>query len=68
MCQSKLDLDFGQVVFPKSFRNYIGSKEQFSKEQGNSLEGIDKETVKREFIDPIKRVFDYVLFSVTHFL
>ena len=38
-------------------------------DQGNLLKGIDKKTVRREGIEPIKRVFfTYVLFSVTHFL
>ena len=36
--------------------------------QGNLLKGIDKKTVRREGIEYIKRVFTYVLFSVTHFL
>ena len=31
---------------------------------GNLLKGIDKKTVKREGIEPIKRVFTYVVFSV----
>ena len=37
-------------------------------DQGNLLKGIDKKIVKQEGIEPIKRVFTYVLFSVTHFL
>ena len=35
---------------------------------GRQLRGNDKKTVRREGIEPIKRVFTYVLFSVTHFL
>jgi hypothetical protein len=38
------------------------------KYQGNLLKGIDKKTGRSEGIEPIKRVFTYVLFSVTHFL
>ena len=36
--------------------------------QGNLLKGIDKKTVRRESIEsiePIKRVFNYVLFPVS---
>ena len=36
--------------------------------QGNLSKGIDKKTVRREDIEPIKRVFTFVIFSVTHFL
>ena len=40
-----------------------------SGKQGNLLKGIDKKTVRREGIEPFKRVFiTYVLFSVTHIL
>ena len=35
---------------------------------GNSLKGIDKKTVRIEGIEPIKKGFTNVLFSVTHFL
>ena len=37
-----------------------------SGKQGNLLKGIDKKTVRREGKEPIKRVFTYVLFSLTH--
>ena len=36
-------------------------------DQGNLITGIVKKTVKKESIESIKRVFTYVLFSVTHF-
>ena len=40
-----------------------------SGKQGNLLKGIAKKTVRREGIEPFKRVFTtYVLFSVTHIL
>ena len=31
-------------------------------EQGNLLKGIDKKTGRKEVIEPIKRVFTYLLF------
>ena len=37
-------------------------------DQGNLLKDIDKKTSRREGIEPIKRVFTYVPFSVKHFL
>ena len=36
--------------------------------QGNLLKGIDNKTVRMLGLEPIKRVFTYVLFSVAHFL
>ena len=36
-------------------------------DQGNLLKGIDKKNVRREDIEPNKRVLNYVLFSVAHF-
>ena len=36
--------------------------------QGNLLKGIDNKTVRMLGLEPIKRVFTYVLFSVTLFL
>ena len=50
-----LDLQEGSIVIPTA-------------EQGNLLKGIDNKTVRRLEIEPIRRVFTYVLFSVTHFL
>ena len=37
-------------------------------EQGNLLKGIVSWFIRREGIEPIKRAFTYVLFSVTHSL
>ena len=43
-------------------------RREFSQKiQGNLLKGIDKKTVRREDIEPIKKI-SYVLFSVTYFL
>ena len=36
--------------------------------RSRQLRGNDKKTVRREGIEPIKRVFAYVLFSITHFI
>ena len=44
------------------------SRNSNNEDQGNLLKGIDKKTVRRDGIEPINRVFTYVLFSVTHFL
>ena len=44
------------------------SRNSNNEDQGNLLKGIDKKTVRRDGIEPINRVFIYVLFSVTHFL
>ena len=35
--------------------------------QGNLLKGIDKKIIKRESIEPIKRVLTVILFSVTFY-
>ena len=35
--------------------------------QGNLLQGIEKNTGRREGIEPIKKVFNYVLLLVTPF-
>ena len=48
--------------------NVSESRLSFPENQGNLLKDIDKKTVRREGIEPIKRVLFYVLFSVTHFL
>jgi hypothetical protein len=32
------------------------------------MKDIDKKTVRREEIEPIKRVFTYVIFSLTNFI
>ena len=39
-----------------------------SASQGNSLKSIDKKTVRREGIKPIKKVFNCVLFSLHVFI
>jgi hypothetical protein len=52
--------------------NSAQGKEQKSQllwsQQGFLSKGIDKKTVKRKGIEPIKRVFTYVLYPATHFL
>ena len=39
-----------------------------SRNHGNLLKGIDKKTVRKENIEPIKRVYTYALFSKTLFI
>ena len=45
----------------------IGKYSQSTLKQGNFIKGIYKKIVRREGIEPIKRVFTHVLFSVTFF-
>ena len=45
----------------------IGKYSQSTLKQGNFLKGIYKKIVRREGIEPIKRVLTHVLFSVTFF-
>ena len=55
-----------EKLFSWEFQTIIATKYYFF--QGNLLKGVDKKTGIKEGIEPIKRVFTYVLFSGTHFL
>ena len=59
-------LRFGDLTNPSHFLKKTPLKT--CGVQGNLLKGIDKKTIRRGGIEPIRRVFTHYLFSVTHFL
>ena len=61
---SKLDSPVIKTLERHSLNVKKSTKLSFN--QGNLLKGIDKKPVRREGIEPVKRVFTYVFFSVTH--
>ena len=48
--------------------HWIDVKSLIGKKEGDLWNCIDNKTVKRYGLEPIKRVFAYVLFSVRYFL
>ena len=64
------------IIYTLESMNYkvlVTVCDQAGENQGNLLKGIDKKTIRKQGIEPIKRVFTYVLFtyvlfSLTHFL
>ena len=65
----KRQIEDAKLELNKVHESHLKTSEtlKMTENQGNLLQGIEKNTGRREGIEPIKKVFNYVLLLVTPF-